>query len=312
MKAVPWWVFVILFSFPGAIFAQPAPVSDSCATRPAGRERAQCYAQQAQAAAVAERSSEAIRLYLLAFEQVPNCALVANAARLTRVQAALQGDRALMIQARERFFRAVSAECTPALPEPERHAIQVLVDQVDTWLAAHPLPPPPAPAVLRIPRADYDAYVRDTPLGRELQRDERVFRLEAHEVILPENARERVEAQIREGRARAVRPPATPRTRRPVPRFAYALWGASAPLLGWGVYSLWAMSDATAQGQVSGDLGRAERARDAAALSAGVSLTLGVASVAVGTVLYLRRPTQVIVTPIISSSTSGLAVGGVF
>jgi hypothetical protein len=88
MKAVPLWVFLVIFSFPGAMFAQPAPVSDSCAMRPAGRDRAQCYAQQAHTAAVAEQSSEAIRLYLLAFEQVPNCALVANAARLTRVQAA--------------------------------------------------------------------------------------------------------------------------------------------------------------------------------------------------------------------------------
>lgn len=312
MKAVLSWVFLVIFSFPVAIFAQPAPVSDSCATRPAGRERAQCYAQQAHAAAVAEQSSEAIRLYLLAFEQVPNCALVANAARLTRVQAALQGDRALMVQARERFSRAVSTECVPTLPESEQRVIQVLVGQVDAWLAAHPAPPPSTPAVLRVSRADYDAYVRNTPLGRELEGDERVFRLETHEVILPESARARVEAQIREGRARMVRPPVAPRRRRPIPRLAYALWGASAPLLGWGVYSLWAMGDATAQGQASGDLDRAERARNAAALSAGVSLTLGVASAAVGTVLYLRRPTQVVVTPVLSSSAAGLAVGGVF
>ncbi|MBP9747483.1 hypothetical protein KBD13_00935 [Patescibacteria group bacterium] len=312
MKAVLSWLLLAILSFPVAIFAQPAPVSGSCVLRPAGRERAQCYAQQAQAAAVAEQSSEAIRLYLLAFEQVPNCALAANAARLTRVQAALQGDRALMTQARERFSRAVSTECTPALPEPEQRAIQVLIGQVDAWLSAHPAPPPSTPAVLRVSRADYDAYVRNTPLGRELERDERVFRLEAHEVILPESARARVEAQIREGRARMVRPPVAPRRRRPVPRLAYALWGASAPLLGWGVYSLWAMGDATAQGQASGDLDRAERARNAAALSAGVSLTLGIVSAAVGTVLYLRRPTQVVVAPVLSSSAAGLAVGGIF
>ncbi len=311
------WALVILLSCPATLSAQPAPTpaaasaTDPCPTGTA-RDRALCYQREASSANAQNRLDDAIRLFQLAFGQLPRCEYLVNMGTIgithVTVTSSIEGMRA----ARDALQRALTDTCRPALTDEYRTFVRARLALAETWLTEHRVTPSPAPtppaaeAVFRLPRVDYDAYVRDTPVGGDLRRRDLVL-LEANQVILPESARADVERLVREGHTRSL-PPAT-RVTRPVPRLSYALWGASVPLLGWGVYSVWAMGDATARGEASGDPGRAERARDAAAISAGLSFAGGAVTGILGTVWYLRRPTRTAPAPLFIVSGTAWQVG---
>ncbi len=288
MKKLVFVLTCIACLVPGFAFAQ----EDPC-LRGNPRQRASCYTQAAMGQ-LSGSPREASRLFLLAFNSSPSCALLFNGAlaleRVPDATAALAVYRRIQI-ASCADHDTVLRQALPAIVRLEA-ALHHGVTPVPVPVPV-PLPiPVPVPPVVQMFHVSVEEFrlLEGHPLHAQI-RARSTTTIGSQEVLMEEVFRDSVRlalAEVRHRQALLVRPRV--RDTRPIPVLSWTLWSVGAASLGFGVYSLWARGDALDRS--SQDSGRAERAANAAGISAGVSLGVGAVAIGVGTVLFFTRPTR--------------------
>ncbi len=262
------------------------------------RLRATCYVSSA-TTHLSGNPREASRLFLLAFEQAPSCALLFNGGlALERVPDA---SGALDLYRRIQFAvctdrETVLRQAMPAIVRLEATIHRAVPPVVPVTPPIVPVPPVP-PVLPVVPlRASFHLSLEEFRLlaGHALQMQitgRSTTSIDADGVDMEELFREPVGVALAEARRQqAASRLAMGRVTRPVPTLVWTLWGVGAVGIGFGVYSLWARGDAL--DRASQDAVRSERAANTAGISAGVSLGVGVVAAGIGTALFFLRPTR--------------------
>ena len=272
MKTFISWSLIAAILLNGVAFAQHRP------TRPNRRTRQEVALLEREAVQLVQQSDgaeSAADLYLRAFALIPRCVYLANAARLlSRVESRRGGVR----QYAERLVRR---DCQMSLDETELRLATELLAELDAQASTQATPPPqvvppvpPSPPVVVVP-----PVVAPPP------------------IVVP----------------RVVPPPivSPPRRviRRPIPGSAIGFWVAGGVSLLVGSLSLGWYLDAQQElgDSTNADLGRWQRASDAAFATSLASFGAALVFGGIGTLFYLRRPSvSVQVTPVASPSVAGL------
>lgn len=269
---------VVWFLFGASVLAQPRPRPDRASRRMAARlvREALTLARQPEG-----RESAADR-FLAAYEHVPNCQFLANAATLLRQIENRHAD------ARRHAQRVVNGECQPSENGTDRRLAQ------DVLAALTPPAPPPTPVAS--PPEPVPAPVPVPPPVVSVP--------VVPEPIIPE--------PVPEPLPTPVLPPVSPvryAESRPVPGVAIGFWLAGGLTLVGGALCLGWYVDAENNRTVSPnvDTARWAQASNAALTVAIPTLITGAALTTIGFAFYALRPTRrVEVVPAISPAFTGL------
>lgn len=215
-------------------------------------------------------AESAADLYLQAFDLIPRCVYLANAARL------LSGIESRRGGVRQYAERVVHEDCQVSRDRTEiRLATELLAELNAPPVTPVPTPPPVVvvPPVVPTPPVVPVVVIRPP--------------------VLP-----------------PVLPPPVPPVRRPVPGVAIGFWAAGGVSLLAGALSLAWHVDAQNELNIAAnaDLGRWQRASDAALVTSLASFGAALVFGGIGTMFFLRRPSvPVVVMPVASPSHAGLA-----
>lgn len=242
--------------------------------RPDRQTRQEVSRLEREAAAQVQRpngAESAADLYLQAFDRIPRCVYLANAARL------LSGIDSRRGGARQYVERVVQEDCQVSRDRTEiRLATELLAELGTPPVTPVPVPPP----VVVVP-----PVVPPTPPVAPV--------VVTRPPVLP-----------------PVLPPLVPPVRRPVPGVAIGFWAAGGVSLLAGALSLAWHVDAQNElnKTANADLGRWQQASDAALVTSLASFGAALVFGGIGTMFFLRRPSvPVLVTPVASPTHAGLA-----
>lgn len=259
-------LFIALSLSTGVALAQRRP------PRPSRQVRQQVSRLERDAAARVQQpngAESAADLYLQAFDLIPRCVYLANAARL------LSGTESRRGGVRQYAERVVREDCQVSRDRTEiRLANEFLAELNTPPVTPVPTPPPVAVVPPVVPPPPFVPVVVTRP------------------PVLP-----------------PVPPPPVPPVRRPVPGAAIGFWTAGGVSLLAGALSLAWHVDAQNElnNSANVDLGRWQRASDAALVTSLASFGAALVFGGIGTVLFLRRPSvPVLVMPVASPSSAGV------